>query len=175
MRMDWASRCHGFAITIVTRMSMGRMRTRRTGLRAACRDAESLSTFEWVWPVVRPGLESPGLLKRNPKNLGDRTLGQAVILKCDSNGEHTNHAGERNHDPRSEEFLAVVYSMGGHRRGASLVACRADDCGRAVYRPADNRGAHAAALAGLDSPHAVSRTLQIHSAQPNLGGSAARG
>jgi hypothetical protein len=55
-----------------------------------------------------------------------------------------------------------------------LVACRADPCGRPVDRPTDNCGAHPARLAGLDSPHAVSRTLQIHSAQPNLARSPAR-
>jgi len=64
--------------------------------------------------------------------------------------------------------------MACHRSGASLVACRADPCGRPVDRPPDNRGAHAAPLAGLDSPHAVSRTLQVHSAQPNLARSPAR-
>ena len=47
-------------------------------------------------------------------------------------------------------------------------------CGRPLDRPADDRSAHAAPLAGLDSPHAVPRTLQIHSAQPNLGRSPAR-
>src|SRR5208283_4666875 len=57
---------------------------------------------------------------------------------------------------------------------ASLVACRADPCGRPVDRPIVNRGAPPAPLAGLDSPHFVSRTLQIHSAQPNLARSPAR-
>jgi len=58
--------------------------------------------------------------------------------------------------------------------GGSLVIGRADDCGRAVGRPTDNRGAHAAANAGMDSPQALSRTLQIHSAQSNLERSPAR-
>src|SRR5260370_37004082 len=56
--------------------------------------------------------------------------------------------------------------MAGRRRGISLVACRADPGGRTVDRPTDDGGAHRAPLAGLDSPNAVSRTLQIHSAQP---------
>src|SRR5215475_5784465 len=53
-------------------------------------------------------------------------------------------------------------------RGASVVAGRADLGGGAVDRPAHNRSAPAAPLAGLDPPHALSRTLQVHSAQPNL-------
>ena len=93
---------------------------------------------------------------------------QAVILKCDSKAIHTHQ------DPASEGFPPILCSMACHRRGASLVACRADACGRPVDRPTDNRGAHPAPLAGLDSPHAVSRTLQIHSAQPNLARSPAR-
>src|ERR1039458_5768610 len=93
---------------------------------------------------------------------------QAIILKCDCNAEYTHQ------DPASGGLPPILYSMACHRRGASLVACRADPCGRAVDRPTDNRGAHPAPLAGLDSPHAVSRTLQIHSAQPNLARSPAR-
>ncbi len=58
--------------------------------------------------------------------------------------------------------------MACHRLGASLVACRADHSGRSVDRPTVNRGAHPAPLAGLDSPRSVSRTLQIHSASPDL-------
>ena len=64
--------------------------------------------------------------------------------------------------------------MACHRCGTSLVACRADPSGRPVDRPAFNRGAHPAPLAGLDSPHSVSRTVQIHSPQPNLARSPAR-
>ncbi len=94
---------------------------------------------------------------------------QAVILKCDCHAEH------RHQDPASDGFPPALYSMACHRRGASLVGCRADSCGRPVDRPTDNRGAHPAPLAGLDSPHAVSRTLQIHSAQPNLARSPALG
>src|ERR1700720_1365368 len=88
---------------------------------------------------------------------------QAVILKCDFNPEPTRP------DPASDGLPPILYSMACHRLGASLVACRADPCGRPVDRPIDNRGAHPAPLAGMDSPHAVSRTLQFHSAQPNLG------
>src|SRR6202011_2633245 len=88
---------------------------------------------------------------------------QAIILKCDCNAEHTHQ------DPASDGLPPILYSMACHRRGASLVAWRADPCGRSVDRPTDNRGALPAPLAGLDSPLAVSRTLQIHTAQPNLG------
>src|ERR1700730_3111549 len=92
---------------------------------------------------------------------------QAIILNCDCNAEH------RHPDPgcpgrASDGLPAILDSMACHRRGASLVVCRADPCGRPVDRPTDNCGAHPAALAGVDSPHALSRTLQVHSAQPNL-------
>src|SRR5215472_4824570 len=39
--------------------------------------------------------------------------------------------------------------------------------------PPNNRGTHAAPLPGLDSQHALSRTLQVHSTQPDLPGSSA--
>src|ERR1700726_3731670 len=96
------------------------------------------------------------------KNIHSGNPGQAIILKCDSNAGHTLE------DPASEELPAILYSMACRRRGASLVACRADPFGRPVDRPTDNRGAPPAPLAGLDSPYAVSRTLQIHPAPPNL-------
>jgi len=56
----------------------------------------------------------------------------------------------------------------GDRSGACLVACCAIPCGCPVDRPTDHRGAHRAPVAGLDSPHAVSRTIRIRSAEPNL-------
>src|ERR1700722_1243197 len=104
---------------------------------------------------------------QRPLITGDLTIGgdnpvQVSIRKCDCNAEHTHQ------DPPWEALRPILYSMACHRRGASLVACRADPSGRTVDRPAHNRGAHPAPLAGLDSPHAVSRTLQIHSAHPNL-------
>jgi hypothetical protein len=58
--------------------------------------------------------------------------------------------------------------MVSRRCSGPLVACRACPCGRPVDRSTDHRGAHPAPFAGLDSPQAVSRTLQIRSAQPNL-------
>ena len=61
-----------------------------------------------------------------------------------------------------------------HWLGAPLVACRAGPCGSPVDRPTHNRGTHPAPLASLDSPEAVSRTLQIRSTQPNLAQSPAR-
>src|ERR1700752_3395073 len=76
---------------------------------------------------------------------------QAVILKCDFNPEHAPP------DPASDELPPILYSMARHRRGAFLVTCRADPRRRPVDRPTDNRGAHAAPLAGLESPQAVSR------------------
>src|SRR5208282_6468805 len=76
--------------------------------------------------------------------------------------------------PASEGFSPILCSMATHRCVASLVACRAASCGRPVDRPTDNRGAHPAPRAGLDSSHAVSGTLQNHSAQPDLAGSPAR-
>ena len=81
---------------------------------------------------------------------------QTIVLKCDCNAEHTHQ------DPASDGLSPLLYSMACHRSRASLVACGPDPCGRPVDRPTDNRGAHPAPLAGLDSPHAVSRTLQIH-------------
>src|SRR5216683_1174115 len=74
----------------------------------------------------------------------------------------------------SHELPPILCSMACHRSGASLVACRAEPCGRSVDRPTGNRGAYPAPLASLDPPHAVSRTLQIHSAQPNFARSPAR-
>jgi len=93
---------------------------------------------------------------------------RAIILKCDCSAESTHQ------DPASDGLPPVVYSVGCHRCGACLVACRADPSGRPVDRPTVNRGPHSAPLAGLGSPHSVSRTLQIPSAQPNLARSAAR-
>src|SRR5215469_15750889 len=55
-----------------------------------------------------------------------------------------------------------------HRSGASLVTCCADLSGCPVDRPTNHRGAVGAPLAGLDSPRAVSGTIQIRSAEPNL-------
>src|ERR1019366_10250168 len=81
---------------------------------------------------------------------------QAIILKYGCNAEHTTQY------PASDGLPPILHSMACHRRGASLVACRADPFGRPVDRPTDNRGAHPAPLAGPDSPHAVSRTLQIY-------------
>ena len=57
--------------------------------------------------------------------------------------------------------------MVSHRSGASLVPCCADSCGCPVDRPTDHRGANGAPIAGMDSPHAVSRTIRIRSAEPN--------
>src|SRR5277367_3358188 len=54
------------------------------------------------------------------------------------------------------------------RSGASLVACCGGPCGCPVDRPTDDRGAHGAPSKRLDTPHAVSRTIRICSAQPNL-------
>src|SRR5690348_5818426 len=87
---------------------------------------------------------------------------QAIILKPDCN------AGDRHQNAASDGLPPIFYSMACRQRGASLVACRADPYGSPVDRPTDNRGAHPAPLSGLDSPRAVSRTLPIHSAQPNL-------
>src|SRR6266403_1128705 len=56
---------------------------------------------------------------------------QAIILKCDCNAEHTHQ------DPASHGLPPILYSMACHRRGASLVACRADPCDRPVDRPTD--------------------------------------
>src|SRR5271168_214142 len=78
---------------------------------------------------------------------------QAIILKRDCNVEH------RHQDSASRGLPPILYSMARHRRGSSLVACLADPCGRPMDRPANNRGAHPATRAGLDSSHAVSRTL----------------
>ena len=64
--------------------------------------------------------------------------------------------------------------MACHRPGSSLVDPRADPCCSPVDRPADNCSAHPAPRAGLDSPHALSRTLPFHSAQSNLRRSPAR-
>ena len=93
---------------------------------------------------------------------------QTIILKCDCNPEHTPQV------PASDGIPPILYSMACHRCSSSLVTGRSASCSRPVDRPTDDRGAHPAPLAGLDSPHAVSRTLQIHSAQPNLARSPAR-
>lgn len=58
--------------------------------------------------------------------------------------------------------------MVSHRSGASLVACFVDPFGNPVDGPADHDGAHRAPLAGMDSPQAVSRTIPIRFAEPNL-------
>src|ERR1700722_17851293 len=87
---------------------------------------------------------------------------QAVILKCDCN------AGQRHQAAAPDEFPPILYSMGCRRRGGALGGCGADAGGCAVDRPAYDSGAHAAPLAGLDSRRALSRTLRIRSAAPNL-------
>jgi len=56
-----------------------------------------------------------------------------------------------------------------------LVACCAAPRGCPVDRPTDHRGALGTPLAGVDSPHAVSRTVRIRSAEPNLARFPARG
>ena len=65
--------------------------------------------------------------------------------------------------------------MACHWRGTSVVTGRTDPCGRAVDRPTDNGGAHPAPPAGMGSARAVSRTLPVRSAQPNLTRSTTRG
>ena len=93
---------------------------------------------------------------------------QASILNCDSKIIHAPQ------DRTLEWFSPILCSMANHRFVASLVACRAAPCGRPMDRSTDNRSAHPAPLAGLDSPHAVSGTIQIRSAQPDLARSPAR-
>ena len=111
-------------------------------------------------------------------HLRDRTLGvtcptsrlvgaysnpaQTIILKCERKLRHIRQG------PASEKLSPVLCSMAFHRSSASLVACCADPCGCPVDRPTDHRGAHGAPLAGLDSPHAISRTIRIRSAKPHL-------
>src|SRR5271156_1009439 len=85
------------------------------------------------------------------------------------------NAGHRLEDTAPEALSPILYSMVPHQRGRSLVAGRTDASSRPLDRPADNRSAHAAPRAGLDSSRAVSRTLQFHSSHPNLARSAARG
>ena len=63
---------------------------------------------------------------------------QAIILKSDCNAEHTHQV------PTLDGLPPILYSMACHRRGASLVACRADPCGHPVDRPPDNCGAESA-------------------------------
>ena len=100
-------------------------------------------------------------------------LARAIILTCDRNSRGTYQNTERTgQDAASDELDSIPYSTPrcwrGASCGASVVACRADPYGDTVDRPTDNHGAHTAPLAVLASPHAVSRTLQVHSAQPNL-------
>src|ERR1700690_5895 len=78
---------------------------------------------------------------------------RSIILKCDCNPEN------KQQDPASDGHPLVLCSIACHQRGASLVACRADPCGRPVDRPTDHRGPRPAPRAGMDSPQAVSRTL----------------
>ena len=53
------------------------------------------------------------------KIIHQRQPSPANILKCDCNAEHTHQ------DPASLQLPSILYSMACHRRGASLVACRA--------------------------------------------------
>ncbi len=55
-----------------------------------------------------------------------------------------------------------------------MVICCPDHSGGTMDRPTDDRGAHSAPFTGLGSRRAVPRTLQVHSAQPNLAPSPAR-
>jgi hypothetical protein len=146
--------------------------------RASCAQTHFTNDFPGLIPLYPcsgvqcdSGLRGfvPGGLMRTQHCLFARTRSSisgnpagAIILKCDCNAEHTHQ------DPTSDGLPPTLYSMACHRRRASLVACCADPCGRPVDRPTDNRGTHSAPPTGLDSRHAVSRTLQIHSAQPNL-------
>lgn len=58
--------------------------------------------------------------------------------------------------------------MACHRCGGYVGACRYQSSGHPVDRPTVNRSAHPAPFAGFASPHAVSRTLQVHSTRSNL-------
>src|ERR1700752_3740201 len=83
---------------------------------------------------------------------------QTIILKCGWKFRYTPQ------DPASE-LSPILRTMLSHRGGASLVYCCADPCGCPLDRPTDHRGAHGASLAGMDSPHAVSRTIRIRRAE----------
>jgi len=90
------------------------------------------------------------------------------ILRCDSKAIDTLQK------PNSGRLPPIHSSIASHQRTASLVACRAASCCRAVDRPTHNGSSYAAPRAVLDSPHALSQAVQIHSAPPNLAQSAAR-
>lgn len=113
------------------------------------------------------GVTDPSAISRN--------LSWAIILRRDRNARHTTQSTRHTtRSAASQEYSPILCSMVCHRRGPSLVARRAAPSGGPVDRPTDDRGAHPAPVAGLDSQHSVSRTLQIHSAQPNLARSPAR-
>jgi hypothetical protein len=82
---------------------------------------------------------------------------RAIILKLDCNLKPSHPVAA------SIRLPPIFYSLARHRRPASLVPRRADPRRRPLDRPANHRSAHPAPLSGLDSPRALSRTLQVHS------------
>src|SRR5215469_16306080 len=90
----------------------------------------------------------------------------AIILRRDRNTRRTTKS------PGSEGYFTIPYSTARRRRVASsafsLVLYRPDACWLSLDRSTDDRSADAAALPVLVSQHDLSRTLQVHSAQPNF-------
>ena len=110
-------------------------------------------------------LPIPCRVDLNPA-LGRLSTSPSYDSECDDKAIHSPE------DRVSEEFPpipgSIFGSMAWPRCGTAVVAGRAAAGGRAVVRPADDRGAHRTPHAGVDSRQAVSRTLPIHSAQPDL-------
>jgi hypothetical protein len=122
--------------------------------------------------LLRPGLirqprHGPRRLSTILKLVCVRTIhrdnsARAIILKLDCNLKPSHPVAA------SIRLPPIFYSLACHRRPASLVPRRADPRRRPLDRSANHRSAHPAPLSGLDSPRALSRTLQIHSTEPNL-------
>src|SRR5262249_23081349 len=93
-----------------------------------------------------------GLSRSSPK----------IILKCDGKPRPTPA------DSASERLFPSLCSMVSYRSRTCLVTCCRDSCGCVLELPADHWSPHRASLPGLDSPYAVSRTIRIRSAEPDL-------
>src|SRR6185437_9973491 len=132
------------AEALLPRMNAGAS-TKAARLRLKMPRAKALFHFRAVSPAKCGGFHRI-LPPNTPLNTTDESTrsdpARAIILKSDCN------AGHRGHGPASHGFSPSLYSMACHWRGASLVGCCADPCGRPVDQSADNRGTHRAPSTG---------------------------
>ena len=96
----------------------------------------------------------------------EQLISAAIIVERDRDGQYIRKAAASDELPSIPDCTARLRCVASS--GLCLVAGCADARSGAMDRSADNRCARPAPVAGFDSQHSLSGTIQVHSARPGL-------